>query len=896
MKNKTKKVAVKNNVFFKEVSQLSKQETIKRLDSSLLGLTKDQIEEKQKEYGKNDFSHKHFVWYKQLFRNLVNPFIIILTIIAIYNFISYFVINDDPSDRSELWGAIIVLVMVVLSVVITFFQDFRSYKSSEKLREMVETTASVFRYSRKFPDRKINLDDLNSVAQNTKEILIEELVPGDIVFLSSGDMVPADVRLLKSIDLFINQAALTGEALPVEKHATYNNKNSKKTSNMLEFENLCFMGTSVVSGGAIAIVIATGANSYFGTIASSITAKRPETSFNKGIKKVSYLLVAFMLAMITLIFVVNFFTKHDWLSALLFSISVAVGITPEMLPVIVSANLARGALRLSKKKVIVKNLSSIQNFGAMDILCTDKTGTLTEDKIELVRYLDPDGKKSHRVLELAFLNSSFQTGLKNNIDKTIIEKAQSGKITKQDYHKVDEIPFDFARRRMSVVISKNDQDDILICKGAVEEILKICHSVEIEDKVVPLDQEVKAKILQLSQDLNSQGLRVIAVGYRNFKADKKQVYKIKDESNLTLMGYIGFFDVPKKSAITAIQALKTHGVEVKILTGDNEIVTRAICNKVGLDPKTPLLGTEIDAISDQELSIRADETTIFAKMNPLQKARIIDILKLKNHTVGFLGDGINDAVALHHADVSISVNSASDIAKEASDIILLEKDLNVLEQGVTGGRITFGNILKYIKITIASNFGNVLSILIAAAWLPFLPMLAIQILLQNLLYDLSQLTIPWDGVDQEFIAKPRKWNIKSIVPFALWNGPLSSIFDVATFAFLGYALHAIPNDNAPLFQSGWFVLGITTQTLIFHLLRTAKVPFFKSNASWPVYVTTILFTAIGIAIPFTVIGTAVNLVPLPWIFFAYLVGIVIAYFGLSQLWKMLYIKIFKSWI
>jgi len=394
---------------------------------------------------------------------------------------------------------------------------------------------------------------------------------------------------------------------------------------------------------------------------------------------------------------------------------VAVGITPEMLPVIVSANLARGALRLSKKKVIVKNLSSIQNFGAMDILCTDKTGTLTEDKIELVRYLDPDGKKSHRVLELAFLNSSFQTGLKNNIDKTIIEKAQSGKITKQDYHKVDEIPFDFARRRMSVVISKNDQDDILICKGAVEEILKICHSVEIEDKVVPLDQEVKAKILQLSQDLNSQGLRVIAVGYRNFKADKKQVYKIKDESNLTLMGYIGFFDVPKKSAITAIQALKTHGVEVKILTGDNEIVTRAICNKVGLDPKTPLLGTEIDAISDQELSIRADETTIFAKMNPLQKARIIDILKLKNHTVGFLGDGINDAVALHHADVSISVNSASDIAKEASDIILLEKDLNVLEQGVTGGRITFGNILKYIKITIASNFGNVLSILIAAA-------------------------------------------------------------------------------------------------------------------------------------------------------------------------------------
>ncbi|MDQ7983043.1 MAG: magnesium-translocating P-type ATPase [Spiroplasma sp.] len=900
MTKKQSKNTVKNTVFFKEISQLSKQETIKALDSSLFGLKKDQIEDKQKEYGPNNFSHRGFVWYKKLFQNLLNPFIIVLTLISVYNFISFFVLNDDPNDKSDLWGAIIVFTMVILSVVITFFQDFRSYKSSEKLREMVETTASVFRFSRKFPDRQINLDDLNSVASNTKEILIEELVPGDIIFLSSGDMVPADVRLLTSVDLFINQAALTGEALPVEKHATYQSKNIKKVTNMLEFENLCFMGTSVVSGGAIAIVVATGSNSYFGTIASSITAKRPVTSFNKGIKKVSYFLVGFMLTMVSLIFLINFFTKGDWLSALLFSVSVAVGITPEMLPVIVSANLARGALKLSKKKVIVKNLSSIQNFGAMDILCTDKTGTLTEDKIELVKHLDPIGKTSQRVLGLAYLNSTFQTGLKNNIDKTIIEhsRGHNNPITKENYKKVDEIPFDFARRRMSVVVSKGQQPDTLICKGAVEEILKISHHVEIGGKVVPLEHKVKAKVLQLSQDLNSQGLRVVAVGYREFKEskEKKRVYKIADESNLILLGYIGFFDVPKKSAITAIKALKAHGVEVKILTGDNEIVTKAICNKVGLDPKIPLLGTEIDDLSDSELGAIANDTTIFAKMNPLQKARIIDILKLKNHTVGFLGDGINDAVALHHADVSISVNSATDIAKEASDIILLEKDLNVLEQGVVGGRITFGNILKYIKITIASNFGNVLSILIAAAWLPFLPMLAIQILVQNLLYDLSQLAIPWDKVDQEFVAKPQKWNIKSILPFALWNGPLSSIFDVASFAFLGYVLGAFASNNAPLFHTGWFVVGITTQTLVVHLLRTAKVPFFQSTASWPVIVSTILFTGIGIAIPFTIIGTAFKFVPLPGIFFAFLVAVVIVYFGLSQLWKMLYIKIFKSWL
>lgn len=899
LRKKKKNSAPKNTEFFKEISQASKTEVIAKLDSSLEGLKKIKIEEKQKTYGKNVFARQGFVWYKRLFRNIINPFIIILFIIVIYNLISYFVINKNDPDAQlgDLWGAIIVLIMIILSVAISYFQDYRSFKSSEKLREMVETTASVFRFNKKNPEQKADLNDLNSVAKFTKEVLIEDLVPGDIIFLSSGDMIPADVRILTSVDLFINQASLTGEALPVEKHATYQLNNPKRVSNILEFENLSFMGTSVVSGGAIAIVVATGANSYFGTIANAITVKRPQTSFNKGIKNTSYILIGFMAVMVPIIFIVNAVMKNDILAALIFSISVAVSLTPEMLPMIVTANLARGAVRLSKRKVIVKNLSSMQNFGAMDILCTDKTGTLTEDKIELVRYLDANGKESETVLEMGYLNSFFQTGLRNNIDKTIIDhiKDHHDKILDIHYEKVDEIPFDFARRRMSVVVAKNKKDDILITKGAVEEVLKVCSHVNINGTIIPLDKSIKERVLKLSNELNEEGLRVIAVAYRNYQHNGR-VYKIKDEAKLVLVGYIGFFDVPKKSAITAIKTLKAHGVEVKILTGDNEIVTRAICKKVGLDSKIPLLGTEIDKMTDKKLREVAINTTIFAKMNPLQKARIIDILKLKGHTVGFLGDGINDAVALHHADVSISVNSATDIAKEASDIILLEKDLDVLEQGVVGGRITFANILKYIKITVSSNFGNALSLLIASIWLPFFPMIAIQILLQNLLYDISQLTIPWDNVDAEFIARPRKWNNKTIIPFALWNGPISSIFDVTTFLFLGYGLKIFDNNNIALFQAGWFIVGITTQSLIFHLLRTEKIPFIQSIASWPVLVTTLGAILVGIAIPYTILGHMINFVAVPGIFYAYLLAVIILYFVLSQLWKMLYIKIMKSWI
>ncbi|BET38133.1 magnesium-translocating P-type ATPase [Spiroplasma ixodetis] len=903
---KKKHIEQKTTTMFKQFSQLSKEEVIQQLDGSMYGLKKEEVEDRLKKYGKNVFSHKRFVWYKKLMHNIFNPFIIVLMIIVIYNFISYSIIDTNTDKNVDLYSAIIVLVMIILSVFISYFQDYRSYKSSEKLRQLIETTASVFRFSNK--NKKIDFNDLNSVANFTKEVLIENLVPGDITFLSSGDMIPADVRILVSTDLFINQSALTGETFPVEKHAI-NTKDDNKKSSILELENICFMGTSIVSGGAIAIVIASGVNTYFGSIASAVTSKRPVTSFSKGIKKVTYILIGFMCVMVPLIFIVNVITKNNILTALIFSISVAVGITPEMLPMIVSANLAKGAIRLSHKKVIVKNLTSIQSFGAMDVLCTDKTGTLTEDRIELVKHLDPEGVESNKVLEMAYLNSSLQTGLKNNIDKTIVQhiKAHHNKIVEMPYRKIDEIPFDFIRRRMSIVVSKDKINNTLICKGAVEEILKICTKVEIRGKVIALTDKIKENVLKLSTELNNDGLRVIAIGYQDFASDKT-IFKIEDESNLVLLGYIGFLDVPKPSAIKAITTLNQHGIDVKILTGDNEIVTKAICKKVGLEPGIPLLGSDIEDMDDQHLQALVNKTTIFAKMDPLQKSRIIDILKLNSHTVGFLGDGINDAVALHHADVGISVNSATDIAKEASDIILLEKDLDILEQGVISGRNTFGNILKYIKITISSNFGNSLSILIASIWLPFLPMMAIQILLQNLLYDISQLAIPWDRVDEDFIKKPQKWNAKSILPFAFWNGPLSSIFDITTFLFLGYGLHIFANfanvdpNNAAgiyqqsLFHTGWFILGVTSQTLIVQLLRTSKVPFIQSMPSHQLFLTTIIITIIGISIPYTQLGATIGLTPITLIFYAYLAGVVIVYFIASQLLKMIYIKVNKRWL
>ncbi|MBP1527037.1 magnesium-translocating P-type ATPase [Spiroplasma endosymbiont of Dactylopius coccus] len=903
---KKKHIEQKTTTMFKQFSQLSKEEVIQQLDGSMYGLKKEEVEDRLKKYGKNVFSHKRFVWYKKLMHNIFNPFIIVLMIIVIYNFISYSIIDTNTDKNVDLYSAIIVLVMIILSVFISYFQDYRSYKSSEKLRQLIETTASVFRFSNK--NKKIDFNALNSVANFTKEVLIENLVPGDIIFLSSGDMIPADVRILVSTDLFINQSALTGETFPVEKHAI-NTKDDNKKSSILELENICFMGTSIVSGGAIAIVIASGVNTYFGSIASAVTSKRPVTSFSKGIKKVTYILIGFMCVMVPLIFIVNVITKNNILTALIFSISVAVGITPEMLPMIVSANLAKGAIRLSHKKVIVKNLTSIQSFGAMDVLCTDKTGTLTEDRIELVKHLDPEGVESNKVLEMAYLNSSLQTGLKNNIDKTIVQhiKAHHNKIVEMPYRKIDEIPFDFIRRRMSIVVSKDKINNTLICKGAVEEILKICTKVEIGGKVITLTDKIKENVLKLSTELNNDGLRVIAIGYQDFASDKT-VFKIEDESNLVLLGYIGFLDVPKPSAIKAITTLNQHGIDVKILTGDNEIVTKAICKKVGLEPGIPLLGSDIEDMDDQHLQALVNKTTIFAKMDPLQKSRIIDILKLNGHTVGFLGDGINDAVALHHADVGISVNSATDIAKEASDIILLEKDLDVLEQGVISGRNTFGNILKYIKITISSNFGNSLSILIASIWLPFLPMMAIQILLQNLLYDISQLAIPWDRVDEDFIKKPQKWNAKSILPFAFWNGPLSSIFDITTFLFLGYGLHIFanfanvdPNSAADIYQqslfhTGWFILGVTSQTLIVQLLRTSKVPFIQNMPSHQLFLTTIIITIIGISIPYTQLGATIGLTPIPLIFYAYLAGVVIVYFIASQLLKMIYIKVNKRWL
>lgn len=625
--------------------------------------------------------------------------------------------------------------------------------------------------------------------------------------------------------------------------------------------------------------------------------KRTETSFDKGVNKVSWLLITFMLIMAPIVLLINGFTKGDWQEAFFFAIAVAVGLTPEMLPMIVTANLAKGAVNMSKQKVIVKQLNSIQNLGAMNILCTDKTGTLTEDKVVLVRHLDPNGNECDRVLHFAYLNSFYQTGLKNLIDKAVIEHTEENhKFDPSAFQKLDEIPFDFARRRMSVIVKDISGEHTMVCKGAVEEILSICNYTEVDGQIVPLTEEMRANVKHLSETLNSEGMRVIAVAYKKDNKPYHKAYTVQDESAMILTGYIGFLDPPKPSAASAIQALQKHGVQVKILTGDNEIVTRKVCKDVGLNIGEPVLGYEIDSLPDKALAKLAEETTVFAKLNPMQKSRIIHVLQGNGHTVGYMGDGINDAVALREADVGISVDTATDIAKESSDIILLEKSLTILEAGILEGRTTFGNILKYIKMTASSNFGNVFSVLVASAFIPFLPMLAIHLLIQNLLYDISQLSIPWDKMDKEFLEKPRKWDTANLRNFIICIGPISSIFDIITYVVMWNVFGANTPGEQSLFQSGWFVVGLLTQTLIVHMIRTQKIPFIQSTASIPVLLLTACIMAIGIYIPFSPLGAAVGLQALPLSYFPWLIGILLGYAFLTQFLKKLYIKKFHSWL
>ncbi|WP_301922871.1 magnesium-translocating P-type ATPase [Ferruginibacter sp.] len=871
----------------KNASKGDKDFYLTMLHSKETGLSFDEVQNKQKQFGLNEIAHeKAPAWYLQFLQAFLNPFIGVLIVIAVISLITD-VLIASPKDR-DYKTLTVVSIMVFLSSFLRFWQEYRSNKAAGQLKSMVKTTALILRE-----------------ALGKKEIDIKEIVPGDIVFLSAGDMIPADCRIIQSKDLFISQSMLTGEALPVEKREF--KIDNAETKSPLELENICFMGTNVVSGSAMAIAVITGNQTYFGSISKSLTGKRAETSFDKGVNSVSWLLIRFMLIMVPLIFLINGFVKHDWLEALLFAIAVAVGLTPEMLPMIVTANLAKGALNMSKRKVIVKRLNAIQNIGAMDILCTDKTGTLTMDKIVLERHLNIFGDQDEEVLKWAYLNSYHQTGLKNLLDVAVLEHIEVHEHLKAEEYflKVDEIPFDFQRRRMSVILKQRNGKHLLICKGAVEEMLDLCNyafdpgedrQLHIEnDKIINMDEKMRTRILETSKKLNAEGLRVLLVAIKEFD-NRALTYSVADESDMVLTGFIGFLDPAKPSAKPSIEALHKLGVSLKVLTGDNEIVTKKICKDVGIPITNIMIGNELEKITDEELTVRIDEISIFAKLSPAQKSRVVKVLQAKGHTVGFMGDGINDAGALREADVGISVDTATDIAKESADIILLEKDLMVLRKGVIYGRRTFGNIIKYIKMTASSNFGNMFSMLGASAFLPFLPMLPIQILVNNLLYDISQVSIPWDSMDAEYLEQPKKWNAGGIAKFMVYIGPISSVFDYATFALMWFVFKANSNEHQSLFQSAWFVESLLSQTLIVHMIRTRKIPFIQSWATAPVVALTSVIMLIAIAIPFSPLATSFKMVALPISFFPWILAILVNYCVLTQLVKTWFIKKFNEWL
>lgn len=861
------------------------------LTSQKDGLTHKEALARIQKYGENKITQiKPPSWWVQLIKAFITPFTLILIGIGATSYATDILFAEGEKDWTKV---VILLTMIILSGTLRFWQEFRSQKEAEKLKALVQNKALV---SRK---------DWNDDNKETKrEINVSDLVPGDIVHLSAGDMIPADIRLIESDDFFVSESSLTGESTPVEKFAQPITKEERieakkdtDTRNPLELNTLCFLGTNVVSGSATGIIITTGAQTYFGTIAQTIVGERPQTSFDIGVNKTSWILVYFIFVMVPIVFILNGITKNDWHEAFFFALAVAVGITPEMLPLIVTTNLAKGALSMSKKKVVVKRLNAIQNFGAMDIFCTDKTGTITENRVVLVRHLDPMGHESERALRTAYLNSYFQTGLKNLIDQAVIESMEKefSPERERSYKKIDEVPFDFTRRRMSVIVEKESLHRVLICKGAVEEILERCTHIEIGGNPVPITSLTKEQSFEITQNLNSNGLRVVAVAYKPVPKTK-HIYSIEDEQDLILVGYVGFLDPPKASARESIDLLEDHGIRVKIITGDNEIVTARVARDVGLDGDKILLGEEIALLSDKELVERVEDISIFAKIAPAQKARIIEALKQCGHTVGFMGDGINDAPAMRVADVGVSVDTAVDIAKDAADIILLKNDLHVLDEGVIEGRTVFGNILKYIKMASSSNFGNMLSILVASVALPFLPMLPVQILIQNLLYDISQISIPWDHMDAEFLKTPRKWEAGGITRFMLLVGPTSSVFDIITYVVLWFVFSANTIGAQSFFQTGWFIEGLVSQVLIVHMIRTQKIPFIQSRASLPVLLMTTMIIFLGIAIPFTKLGAGIGLTQLPLVYFAILALILVNYIGLVHVVKMLYIRKYKSWL
>ncbi|MBO9663111.1 magnesium-translocating P-type ATPase [Dokdonella sp.] len=877
-KNAARKPAARLHIAVAQEAYRHNSALLAALGSDVDGLGAAEIERRLERDGFNEVAHeKPPHWTLQLLRAFANPFIVVLLALAVVQLLTE---ADDPT------GPIIIGVMVAVSVLLRFTQEFRSARDAERLKAMVRNTATVTRRAEDGHSERI-------------EVPVAELVPGDIVHLAAGDMVPADLRLLGAKDLFVSQAILTGESLPVEKSAPQAiprevQERHDALDSPLDLPSVCYMGTNVVSGTATGVVVGTGRLTYLGSLARSIVGQRAQTSFDRGVNSVSWLLIRFMAVMVPVVFVINGVDKGDWLQAFLFALSVAVGLTPEMLPMIVSANLAKGALAMSRRKVVVKRLDAIQNFGAMDVLCTDKTGTLTLDRIVLERHLDLDGDDDEDVLAYGWLNSHFQTGLKNLMDKAVLAHRDLDHLA-QRYRVVDEIPFDFQRRRMSVVLEDGAGGELLVCKGAVEEMLAISAFEKVGERVEPITDERRRAIRAVARRLNDDGLRVLVVAIKR-QPPAGRAYGVADEDGLIAVGCLAFLDPPKDTAASAIAALRQHGVAVKVVTGDNEAVTRKICAEVGLDVAHSVRGAEVESLDDSALDALVLRTTVFAKMSPLQKARVVKSLQRSGHTVGFLGDGINDAPALREADVGISVDTATDIAKESADIILLEKNLMVLEEGVIEGRVTFGNIMKYIKMTASSNFGNVFSVLIASAFLPFLPMLPLQLLVQNLLYDLSQLSIPFDRMDEDYLHKPQRWDAGDIGRFMVRIGPISSIFDLTTFLLMWYVFGADSPAQAALFQSGWFVEGLLSQTLIVHMIRTRRIPFVQSWAAAPVLSLTATIMLAGMLLPFTSLGAKIGMVPLPSAYFGWLALTLLCYCGLTQAVKVWYIRRYGRWL
>jgi Mg2+-importing ATPase len=858
-------------------------QTLASLNTSMIGLTQEEAEERIKEHGPNVVSHdQRYVKLKLFLKALVNPLVILLAVLATFSFVT-------AQSTSDMIGGILMVLMIVLGVSLRFIQESRADSAAAKLRAMIRVTATVLRDGKPV------------------EIPLEELVPGDIVKLAAGDMIPADLRIISCKDLFLDQASLTGESFPVEKFDTAEPSSGVQP---LDLKNICYLGTSVESGSATAIAVETGLHTYLGGLASAVTAAPPPTAFDKGVSRFTWLMIRFMAVMVPLVFLINGISKHDWAEAFMFALAVAVGLTPEMLPMIVSVCLSKGAMLMSKKKVIVKRLNSIQNLGAMDVLCTDKTGTLTMDKVVLEYHCDVAGEEDNSVLELAVLNSHFQTGLRNVLDSAILKfHDQQGHINIADYTKADEIPFDFQRKMMSVIVATPEHNHRLICKGSPESVFPACTQYELAGQLYPVEPVILQDLKEEYDKLSADGFRVLAIAYKN--SDPKAVYSKEDEHDLILKGYVAFLDPPKETAAQAIVALQSHGITIKILTGDNELVSRKICKEVGLPLDHVLTGPMVEGMNDDQLANAAEETTLFVRLSPAHKQRIILALKSRQHVVGFMGDGINDSPALRAADVGISVDTAVDIAKEAADAILLEKSLMVLEEGVLEGRRVFANILKYIRMGASSNFGNMFSVLGASLWLPFLPMAPIQILTNNLLYDFSQVPIPTDQVDPEQVSKPRPWSIKEISRFILFIGPCSSIFDYSTYALMWFLykcanLNLIPPPElaarfahvtgpdssyaAALFQTGWFVESLLTQTLIIHVIRTNKIPFLQSRASWPLIFTSAAIMVVGAYLPFSPLGPLLGFVPLPESFWGWVGLTLLAYVALTQFVKVVLIR------